>query len=311
MKTILRIFIILFVLLGLTVAVATAVFWTSDLKKVELEEKYSNSSSQFINVDDDRIHLQDTGNKEGPAIVFIHGFGASLHTWEEWSKDLNADYRVIRFDLPGFGLSGPDQKGDYSDDRTNLILLEIMNQLKLKKINIVGNSIGGRMAWYFTAKYPELVSKLVLISPDGFESPGMMYNKAPEVPSYMNTIEYFFPKFMFRENLEFAYANKSFLTQPLFDRYYELALLPGNRRAMVDRMRQTILKDPNLYLKDIHCPVLLLWGEKDGMIPIQNAQDYLNLMPQATLQKIPDMGHLPHEEDPKRSLPYLMDFLKE
>ena len=311
MKTILRILVILFVLLGITVAVATAVFWTSDLKKVELEEKYSYSSSQFINVDGDRIHLQDTGNKNGPTIIFIHGFGASLHTWEEWSKELNTDFRVIRFDLPGFGLSGPDQKGDYSDDRTNQLLLEMMNQLKLKKINLVGNSIGGRIAWYFTAIHPELVSKLVLISPDGFESPGMIYNKTPEVPSYMNVIEYVFPQFMFKQNLEFAYANKNVLTSALFERYYELALMPGNRRAMVDRMRQTILKDPNLYLKDIYCPVLLIWGEKDAMIPIQNAQDYLNLMPQARLQKIPGIGHLPQEEDPQRSLPYLNDFLKD
>ena len=311
MKTVLRISVILFMFLLFVTALATALLWTTDLNKENLEHKYSNASSQFINVGGDRIHLQDTGNKNGPTIVFIHGFGASLHTWEEWSKDLNTDYRVIRFDLPGFGLSGPDQKGDYSDDRTNQLLLEMINQLKLNKIYLVGNSIGGRIAWYFTAKNPELVSKLVLISPDGFESPGMMYNKAPAVPSYMNAIEYVFPQFMFKQNLEFAYANKNVLTPALFERYYELALMPGNRRAMVDRMRQTILKDPNLYLKDIHCPVLLLWGEKDGMIPIQNAQDYLHLMPQARLQKIPEMGHLPQEEDPQRSLPYLKDFLKD
>ena len=197
----------------------------SILNKENLERKYSNTSSQFINVGGDRIHLQDTGNKNGPVIVFIHGFGASLHTWEEWSKELNTDYRVIRFDLPGFGLSGPDQKGDYSDDRTNQLLLEMINQLKLKKIYLVGNSIGGRIAWYFTAKHPELVSKLVLISPDGFESPGMMYNKAPAVPSYMNAIEYVFPQFMFKQNLEFAYANKNVLTPAInsFSSKYEPA----------------------------------------------------------------------------------------
>jgi pimeloyl-ACP methyl ester carboxylesterase len=307
MKIIQRIFLILLMI----ISVAAILFWRSDLKKNDLEAKYSNSSSQFINIEGDRLHIRDTGNPNGPVIVFIHGFGASLHTWEEWSKDLNKDYRVICLDLPGFGLSGPDQKGDYSDDRTNQILLGMLDQLKVAKIYMVGNSIGGRIAWYFTAKHPERVAKLVLISPDGFESPGMSYDKALEVPSYMSAIEYFFPEFMFKGNLEIAYVNKKVLTQPLFDRYYELALYPGNRRAMLDRMRQTVLKDPNLYLKDIQCPVLLLWGEKDGMIPIQNAQDYLKLMPQAKLQKIPEMGHLPQEEDPVRSLPFLVNFLQQ
>jgi pimeloyl-ACP methyl ester carboxylesterase len=79
---------------------------------------------------------------------------------------------------------------------------------------------------------------------------------------------------------------------------------------MIDRMRQTVLKDPAPFLKEIYCPVLLLWGERDGMIPIRNAQDYLALMPQAQLQTLRNVGHLPHEEDPQASLPYLLQFLK-
>jgi pimeloyl-ACP methyl ester carboxylesterase len=79
---------------------------------------------------------------------------------------------------------------------------------------------------------------------------------------------------------------------------------------MIDRMRQTVLKDPAPLLKKIDCPVLLLWGEGDAMIPIRNAQDYLALMPQAKLQAMQNMGHLPQEEDPERSLSYVMKFLK-
>ena len=79
---------------------------------------------------------------------------------------------------------------------------------------------------------------------------------------------------------------------------------------MIDRMRQTVLKDPAPFLKKIHCPVLLVWGERDGMIPVQNAQDYLALIPQAELHVLPNIGHLPQEEDPQKSLPYLLQFLK-
>ena len=307
MKKILR---NLLFLLGASTCLAIIIFWRLDLPEDYLVKKYSNASSQLIDVEGTRIHIRDTGNPKGPVIVFVHGFGASLHTWEDWSKELEKDFRVIRFDLPGSGLSGPDQQLNYSDERSIQIILGLLDTLKVQKINIVGNSIGGRIAWYFTAMHPERVNKLVMISPDGFKSPGMNYNKAPDIPSYLSLINYFFPKFVFRENLEFAYFNQKVLTDQLFDRYYELALYPGNRQAMIDRMRQTVLKDPAPFLKKIHCPVLLLWGERDAMIPVRNAKDYLALIPQAELQVLQSMGHLPQEEDPLRSLPYLLQFLK-
>jgi len=307
MKKILR--TLLVIILSIT-CLAIIVFWRSDLSEDYLVKKYSNSSSQFIEIAGERLHIRDTGNPLGPVIVFIHGFGASLHTWEDWSVALEKDYRVIRFDLPGSGLSGPSRSLDYSDDHSNQIILGLLDALKVPKISIIGNSIGGRIAWYFTAKHPERVEKLVLISPDGFKSPGMNYNKAPEIPSYLSMIKYIFPRFLFRKNLEIAYYDKSILSNELFERYYELALYPGNRQAMIDRMRQTVLKDPVPLLKKIDCPVLLVWGTGDAMIPIRNAEDYLGLIPQAKLQAMQNMGHLPQEEDSERSLSYVINFLK-
>ncbi len=305
-----KIFRYSFLAILLTLGITLVLLWRPDLKKSYLEDKYGQESSQFLNIDGARIHLRDTGNPNGPTIIFIHGFGASLHTWEDWSRGLEQEFRVIRFDLPGFGLTGPDTKVDYSDDRTNQLLLKLMDTLHVKKADIIGNSIGGRIAWYFAAKNPDRVEKLVLISPDGFESPGLNYNTKPEIPAYLDSINFIFPQFLFKQNLEMAYTNKSVLSDQLFERYYELALYPGNRQAMLDRMRQTVLQDPALFLKDIRCPILLLWGEKDAMIPIKNAQDYLALIPQAKLQTLTKLGHLPQEEDPRYSLPYLVSFLK-
>ncbi len=305
-----KIFRYSFLAILLTLGITLVLLWRPDLKKSYLEDKYGQESSQFLNIDGARIHLRDTGNPNGPTIIFIHGFGASLHTWEDWSRGLEQEFRVIRFDLPGFGLTGPDTKVDYSDDRTNQLLLKLMDTLHVKKADVIGNSIGGRIAWYFAAKNPDRVEKLVLISPDGFESPGLNYNTKPEIPAYLDSINFIFPQFLFKQNLEMAYTNKSVLSDQLFERYYELALYPGNRQAMLDRMRQTVLQDPALFLKDIRCPILLLWGEKDAMIPIKNAQDYLALIPQAKLQTLTKLGHLPQEEDPRYSLPYLVSFLK-
>jgi len=297
-------------LLVLLLCILITLWWRPDLDVDYLENKYAQESSRFMNIEGVRLHYRDSGNPNLPAIVLIHGFGASLHTWEAWAQDLQKDFRVIRFDLPGFGLTGPEPMQNYSDDRVNTILIKLLDTANIQKVTIIGNSIGGRIAWYFAAKHPERTEKLVLISPDGFKSPGISYNNQPEIPCYLNSIKYIFPQFLFKQNLELAYTNPSVLTETLFERYYELALYPGNRQAMLDRMRATVLKDPQSFLKEIHCPTLLLWGDNDRMIPLSNAQDYLRLMPQASLQVLPNIGHLPQEESANVSLPFLREFLK-
>jgi pimeloyl-ACP methyl ester carboxylesterase len=297
-------------LLVLLLCILITLWWRPDLDVDYLENKYAQESSRFMNIEGVRLHYRDSGNPNLPAIVLIHGFGASLHTWEAWAQDLQKDFRVIRFDLPGFGLTGPEPMQNYSDDRVNALLIKLLDTANIQKVTMIGNSIGGRIAWYFAAKHPERTEKLVLISPDGFKSPGISYNNQPEIPWYLNSIKYIFPQFLFKQNLELAYTNPSVLTETLFERYYELALYPGNRQAMLDRMRATVLKDPQSFLKEIHCPTLLLWGDNDRMIPLSNAQDYLRLMPQASLQVLPNIGHLPQEESANMSLPFLREFLK-
>ena len=86
-------------------------------------------------------------------------------------------------------------------------------------------------------------------------------------------------------------------------------LAPGVRVAILTRMGQTMLRDPVPVLKEINAPTLLLWGEEDAMIPISNADDYLQDLPNATLVRLPGLGHLPFEEDPVQSLLPLERFL--
>jgi pimeloyl-ACP methyl ester carboxylesterase len=173
-----------------------------------------------------------------------------------------------------------------------------------------GNSIGGRIAWTFAAAYPARVDKLLLVSPDGFASPGFEYGKAPEVHPVFNAMRWVLPKALMRMNLAPAYTDPSHITDDAVTRYHDLLLRPGNRQALLDRMRQIVLSDPLPRLKQIQAPTLLLWGAKDAMIPIANAQDYLRVMPNAKLVTLPDLGHVPQEEAPERSLPPVLAFLK-
>lgn len=270
-----------------------------DKPRAALETAYGGD---YHIVDGVRLRMQDTGPREGPAVILLHGFGASLETWEGWAGPLSARSRVIVLDLPGFGLTGPDPSGDYSDARSVEILAGLMDHLGVDRASLVGNSLGGRIAWTFAAQYPQRVTRLVLVSPDGYASPGFEYDKAAQIPLIMKALPYVAPRSMLRANLAAAYARPELLSQASLTRYRDMMLAPGVRRAILARMEQTVLIDPAPVLARVQTPTLLLWGEKDAMIPISNAADYLRDMPDATLVRLPDLGHVPFEEDPAGSL---------
>jgi pimeloyl-ACP methyl ester carboxylesterase len=189
----------------LVLAVVAFWLWTPDKDRAVLEAKYLNAPTDMIEVAGVRLHVRDSGakteNSNAPVVVLIHGFGGSLHSWEAWADGLASNHRVIRFDLPGSGLSSPDPTGDYSDARTMQLLIALMDQLGVGRADIVGHSIGGRMAWTFAATHPERVNKLVLVSPDGFASPGFVYGSTPEVPATVKLMRYALPKTLLKMSL--------------------------------------------------------------------------------------------------------------
>jgi pimeloyl-ACP methyl ester carboxylesterase len=283
--------------------------WTPDRSRADLEARYLDASTVFMHVKGTRLRVRDTGAKSAPVLILMHGLGSSLETWEPWARLLSNNYRVVLFDFPGSGLSEPDSTGDYSDARSLNLIKALMQQMGIERAVLIGNSMGGRIAWKFAAAYPTLVSKLVLISPDGFASPGFEYGQSPKVPAILQLMRYFLPKPLLRANLVAAYAHPERLSDAQLDRYYELLLAPGNRGAMIARMHQTLLEEPGPLLQRIEAPTLLLWGEADRMIPQSNATDYLRALPNARLVLFPDLGHVPQEESPDESVQPLEQFL--
>lgn len=283
--------------------------WTPDADRSRLEAEYLLAPADMVQLGRWRLHVRDAGPRDAPAVILIHGFGANLQTWDAWAGGLGHKHRVIRFDLPGSGLSLPDPDGNYTDARSIELLLALMDRLDLPRATIAGHSIGGRIAWTFAAMHPERVDRLVLVAPDGFASPWFEYGKAPAVPSALGLMRYVLPKPLLRTNLKAAYANLEILDDKLLDRYYDLIRAPGARQAMIDRMRQTVLVDPRPLLAGIRAPTLLLWGERDAMIPFANAADYLQALPDARVVSFPTAGHLPHEEAAAASLAAVEAFL--
>jgi len=300
--------IVLSLVLAALVGVAMWLY-TRDESRAVLEAKYFTAPSAYVQVAGLRLHVRDSGPRDAPVLVLLHGFGSSLLTWEPWAERLSNDYRVIRFDLPGFALTGPDPTGDYSDRRSLDVVAALMDRLGVGRASLVGNSLGGKIAWNFAARNPGRVDRLILISPDGFASPGFEYGKQPSVPLVVRLLPYVLPKALLRASLTPAYGDSGNLSEDVVTRYRDMMLAPGVRRAMVARMGQVKLADPVPLLRRIQAPTLLLWGEKDAMIPFTNAADYLQAIPDATLVPFPMLGHVPFEEAPSASLEPVNKFL--
>jgi pimeloyl-ACP methyl ester carboxylesterase len=295
--------------LGALLAAALWWLWTPDKDRAELERKYLNAPGDMMDIAGTRLHMRDSGAKTAPAVIFLHGFGASLHTWEPWAAELEKGLRVIRIDLPGSGLSPPDPTGDYTDKRSLQIINALMDKLGLARASLVGNSIGGRIAWTFAGTYPERVDRLVLVSPDGFASPGFEYGQQPEVPAMAKLMRLTLPKPLLTMSLKPAYANPATMTDALATRHHDLMLAPGSRDALLARMAQTVLTDPQPLLAQITAPTLLVWGEQDAMIPFANSNDYLKAIAGSKRVSFKGVGHLPHEEAPAASVGAVQAFL--
>ena len=298
---------------ALVAAIAGICVWlyAPDKARAALERQYFGGHADTIEAAGIRLNIRDEGPREAPAIILLHGFGSSLLTWDPWATLLATDHRVVRFDLPGFGLTGPDPADDYSDQRAGLILEALMDSLNIVRATVVGNSLGGKIAWLFAVQHPSRVERLVLISPDGFASPGFDYGKKPAVPIVLRLLPYVLPRPMLRASLLPAYGAPARLTDATIDRYRDMMLAPGVRAAIVARTGQVMLQEPTPLLRQIKAPTLLLWGEKDGMIPFGNSADYLRAIPNATLVALPGLGHVPFEEAPAESIVPLRQFLSQ
>ena len=290
-------------------AVALYGLWTPDLERAELEKRYFSSSPQIIDVDGLKVYYKETGPQGAPALLLLHGFGSSLQAWDDWSLKLEQKYRLIRLDLPGFGLTGASPANDYSEEKDLAILTHFVDKLGLEKFSVVGHSMGGKMAWSLAASQPERVQALVLMAPDGFPETKDIGTKPYEVPAIMGLIKFVLPKYLVRKSIEPAFSDADALNDALVNRYFDMLRAPGVRGAILERSNQTIYTDPVPRLKAIKAPTLLIWGEQDQMIPSTNAQIYANVLSNSTTVLVPKLGHLLQEEQPEKGLAVVMQFL--
>jgi pimeloyl-ACP methyl ester carboxylesterase len=272
-----------------------------DIPLETLEARYGNSASHYPLIDGVRMHYRDEGEGEGPAIVLVHGQFASLLMWDPWVEALQDRYRVVRFDLPGHGLSDADPSGDYSHERTLALTEKLIDALGLERFSIGGSGMGATVAFHYAARYPERVERLVLASPETHGS-NRSAADAARVPSWMTLLRYVTPRALIRRQLENEFADDSLVNHELVTQWHELLLGKNHREAALARLRQQAPLDAEPLAK-IRAPVLVMWGEKNATDTVP-APDFKQLCPNSPDVRVltyPGVGSQPVLEAPERT----------
>jgi pimeloyl-ACP methyl ester carboxylesterase len=312
MKLVLRILFVLLVAIGVFALAGVLATWAPDRSVKQLSERWALPPSSFLPVNGMQVHLRDEGPREDPnPIVLLHGTSDSLHTWAGWSEDLRRQRRVIRFDLPAFGLTGPDPRSDYSIAAYVRFVTAVVDTLGVKSFVLAGNSLGGQIAWATAVAHPERVVSLVLVDAAGYplqpQSVPIGFRVA-RTPGLRKVMEFVLPRGVVQESLRNVYGDPSKVSSELVDRFYELTLRQGNRAALGSRMEQKLSGDES-QIKTLKVPTLIVWGAKDRLIPLENGRRFAADIRNSQLVVFDNLGHVPQEEDAQATVKAVRQFL--
>lgn len=305
-----KLFIAFAVLLGVIV-IANVVLYEPDIPLDELKAKYANAQSKFVEIDGMPVHYRIEG--EGEPLVLIHGTGAILQTWDGWVQLLSPHYKIIRMDIPAFGLTGPRADDNYSDTMYVDFIEKFVTALGVDSFYLAGNSLGGQIAWKYAAAHPAKVKKLVLVDPGGFydvnrKGGSLVFKLARNYPGLMAPVAKIGTKYLVAKTLNEVYYDHSKLNDKTRTMYTELNRRAGNRQAFLSRARN-IRQSSEDDLKPITAPTLVLWGREDVLIDVAMAAHFKKIA-HSTEIIYDKVGHSPQEEIPERSAADVMRFLK-
>lgn len=299
----------------LAVAGTAIAFWAPDQPVSALRARWAPPPSQFVPVDGMEFHLRDEGPRSDPVpVVLLHGTSSSLHTWEGWVAGLRGQRRVITFDLPGFGLTGPAPDGDYRIEAHVDHVIHVLDHLGIQRCVLGGNSLGGAIAWAVATRHPDRVDRLILVDAAGYPVPstsmpiGFRLARNRVLAPLMNNI---LPRGMVESSVRNVFGHPERVTPELVDRYFAMAVRAGNRQALIQRMALPRWGADTSALKELHQPTLILWGGRDRLIPPAAGDRFDADIPDSRLVVFPELGHVPQEEDPVATLPPVLAFLSQ
>lgn len=263
------------------------------------QSPYLSPDDHILDLGDQRVRYRTTGPDDAPMVIMLHGFTDSLHTWDAVADNLEDRFRVIRPDLPGHGLSGPNPDGDYSNAALVSFVGAFIDAIDAQNPVLMGNSLGGLAAWRFAAQNPEQVSGLVLLAPGGVPYNGLGDTPVP-VPAMLQFYLSQAPEAGVRTALSAMHADPARVIDAEVARYRDLMRQPGNAEAFIARAAQFTLPDPARDMAKITAPTIVIWGAQDIMLPVDQATTFADNIPNVTVLQLENVGHLPQLEAPDR-----------
>jgi pimeloyl-ACP methyl ester carboxylesterase len=279
----------------------------------EIVARYADSDSEFVVLegkDGIRTHFKDEGS--GPAILLIHSSLGDLTDWDGWVRTLAKDYRVVRLDLPAFGLTGPVPSGNYSIDRYLTLIDSLMDHLGIARFAIVGASYGGPVVFRYAGTRTDRVTALILQSSAGIEYGG----RGGTVERERDTAARFEPKRMtedaMSESLNRIINDPSTVTPELVRRKTDFANVVGRDWESFVATRLYERGNPQRVLGHVRAPSLVLWGDSTEALSVSTAQAFADALSNAeVVEKIiyKGGGHLLHIERPGQTVRDVKAFL--
>lgn len=288
----------------LVIAVLAFVFfYQPDRSLADMRLLYANANSQFMPLMGMNVHFRDEGNNQDTVpLVLIHGTSSSLNTFDSVVLNLKEKRRIITVDMPAFGMTGPNPENDYSFAYYSQFLDSFLTRLNVTQCDIGGNSLGGGISWEFALAHPEKVRKLILIDATGYpikNAKGSIGFKLASTPIINNLLLYITPKALVRASLQSIYFDSSRVTQAQVDRYHDMAISKGNRAALLSMFKSGRKHNEQL-IGTINKPTLIIWGDHDNLIPVENASLFEKNIKGSKLIVLKNIGHVPMEECPQQ-----------
>ena len=285
------------------------------LSVAQLRQRYADANSRYMTIDGVEVHYKDEGPRTAPVLFMVHGSLSTLRTWDVITQKLKTRYRIIRYDIPGYGLSGRISDEVAAKVQPVDIAEGLLTRLGVKKITFVGVSSGGTMGMYLAAKRPDMVQRLIL-------------SNTPSDP--VDTSHLVMPK-SFTDGIAKAKANGGYNDRAYWDDY--LGFFAGDAKRISTRTRDeyydfnrrvpekypvTLVarigdgKQATIEMAKVTAPTLLLWGGADPLLPESAANAITRYLHNAQISRVimPDVGHYPPLEVPERFAQFIAAYVE-
>jgi pimeloyl-ACP methyl ester carboxylesterase len=260
-----------------------------------------------------KVHYRDEGvATDTLPLILLHGMSSSLNTWDSVVIALKPHKRVISLDLPGFALTGPSPEMAYNFPYYSKFIDSFATRLKIKRFILAGNSMGGAISWNYALHNPSRLAKMILVDAAGYpkkDESGSLGFKLASTPVINNLLLYVTPKSLVRKSLETVYFDQARVTDAQVERFHDIAIREGNREAALMIFKGSFKGNP-AKIKEIKTPTLILWGDKDNLIGVNNVENFLKDIQGSKAEVYKNIGHVPMEEVPGKVASSILGFVQ-